>query len=200
MRKIEEKGKTSKIKKILGNIFLVIIIVLFLSLIDIILVMNFETGPIFAIKTKEHTNKTKEYYGLFYKVIKYQEEGGRYDTVIGSWNLNYEDTPIKIELFDLAVEYIDHTKETYDAFYNKYVLLTETISYIDNKNKIIRFEYVDDGGKYSFAVDIYLQNQDINLGDYKKQDTISIVGTIKGFKNKDKNGPNRVIIKNAFIK
>lgn len=200
MKKKKESNKGKQIKKILGNIVLVSIVVIFLSLIDIVLVTKFETGPIFAIKTKEHTNKSKEYYGLFYKVIKYQEEGGRYDTVIGSWSLEYEDTPIKIELFDFALEYVDHNKATYDAFYNKYVLLTEKISYIDTKNKIIRFEYIDTDQKYSFATDIYLQSQDINLNSYKKNDTITIVGTVKGFKNKDSNGPNRIIIKNGFIK
>ncbi len=195
-----KKNKKTIIKKIVGNIFLVLFILLFLSLIDIALVTKLNTGPIFAIKTKEYSNQSREYYGLFYKVIKYQEEGGRYDTVIGTWKLKYEDTPIKIELFDFAISYIDNNKDTYDAFYNKYVLLTEKISYIDHKNKIIRFEYVDEDGKYNFAIDAYLWDKNIDLNSYKIGDSITIVGTMKGFKNKDKKNPNRIVISNAFIK
>lgn len=200
MKMKQEKKMKNKIKKGIGNICLVLVILLFLSLIDIALVTKFNTGPIFAIKTKEYSNQSKEYYGLFYKVIKYQEDGGRYDTVIGPWSLKYEDTPIKIELFDFALEFVDDTKNTYDAFYNKYVLLTEKIAYIDNKNKIIRFEYVDSDNKYTLAMDVYLKDLNIDLKNYHPGDTITIVGTIKEFKNKDKENPNRVIIRNAFIK
>ncbi len=197
---MENKKEKNFIKKVVGNLFLVVFIVAFLSLIDIALVTKWNTGPIFAIKTKEYSNKSKEYYGLFYKVIKYQEDGGRYDTVIGPWSLQYEDTPVKIELFDFALEYVDHNKNTYDAFYNKYVLLTEKIAYIDNKNKIIRFEYIDSDEKYNFAMDVYFQKKDIDLSNYNIGDKVTIVGTIKGFKNKDNKNPNRIVIRNAFIK
>lgn len=200
MAKKKEVKKKQTSKKIIGYIVLVVVIVAFLSLIDIALVTKMNTGPIFAIKTKEYSNKSKEYYGLFYKVIKYQEEGGRYDTVIGPWSLKYEDTPIKIDLFDFAVEYIDNNKDTYDAFYNQYVLLTEPIALIDNKNKIIRFSYIDPDDKYTFAIDVYLYDSNIDLSTYKVGDRITIVGTIKGFKNKDQSNPNRILIRNAFIK
>lgn len=199
MKKKETKKK-HKIKKVISYIVLIVVVVCFLSLIDIALVTKMNTGPIFAIKTKEYSNQSKEYYGLFYKVIQYREEGGRYDTVIGPWSLQYEDTPIKIDLFDFAVAYIDNNKNTYDAFYNQYVLFTEPIVAIDNKNKILRFENIDPDDKYTFAMDVYLYNQKIDLSSYKEGDRITIVGTIKGFKNKDKSGPNRVLIRNAFIK
>lgn len=189
-----------KLKKIIGTILIIIFALAFLSLVDIALVVKGGTGPIFAIKTHEYENGSKEYYGLFYKVIKYQEEGGRYDTVLGSWGLKYEDTPIKIELFDFAVEYVDNNKNTYDAFLNKYVLLTEKLSLVDNKNKILRFEYVDSSSKYDFAMDVYLKDNNIDLSNYNVGDTITVVGVIKGFKDKDKTNPNRILIKNAFIK
>lgn len=204
-RQIKKKEKKntkalSFFKKSIGTFFLVLFVLVFLSLIDIALVTKADSGPIFAIKTKEYANKSKEYYGLFYKIIKYQEEGGRYDTVLGNWSLKYEDTPIKIELFDFAVEYIDNNKNTYDAFYNKYILLTEKITYIDNKNKIIRFEYNDPDNKYTFAMDVYMQNKNIDLSSYKEEDKITVVGTIKGFKDKNKKNPNLVVVRNAFIK
>ena len=80
------------------------------------------------------------------------------------------------------------------------MLFTEPIVAIDNKNKILRFENIDPDDKYTFAMDVYLYDQKIDLSSYKEGDRITIVGTIKGFKNKDKSGPNRVLIRNAFIK
>ena len=44
----------------------------------------------FIIKTHTYNDGgTKEYYGLGYKVIKYNQVQGRRDKVIGSWKLKY---------------------------------------------------------------------------------------------------------------
>ena len=45
-----------------------------------------------------------------------------------------------------------------------------------------------------------MQNKNIDLSSYKEEDKITVVGTIKGFKDKNKKNPNLVVVRNAFIK
>ena len=65
---------------------IVIIVLGLLITTDILLVSKAGVGPFLAIRTKVYDDGgTKEYYGLGYKVIKYNQEIGRRDTVLGSW-------------------------------------------------------------------------------------------------------------------
>ena len=67
---------------------IVIIVIASLVTLDITLVTKSNVGPFLAIRTKVYDDGgTKEYYGLGYKVIKYNQKVGRRDTVIGSWSL-----------------------------------------------------------------------------------------------------------------
>ena len=68
----------SKIKKISTIIMIVIIVLGLLITTDILLVSKAGVGPFLAIRTKVYDDGgTKEYYGLGYKVIKYNQEIGR---------------------------------------------------------------------------------------------------------------------------
>ena len=41
----------------------------------------------------------------------YKQIGGRYDTKIGTWALDFIDKPTEIKLLDFAIEYTDNPKE-----------------------------------------------------------------------------------------
>lgn len=57
--------------------------------IDYMLSKN-NKSPIFTLPLgKYRDGGTVEYYGLGYKIIKYNVIGGRKDTVFGFWNLKY---------------------------------------------------------------------------------------------------------------
>ena len=85
------KKKYKKYKKIINIVFAVILIVLVMVTIDVISVSRYNAGPFFAIKTKTiKDGGTKIYYGLGYKVIKYNQKQGRRDRKIGSWSKNGE--------------------------------------------------------------------------------------------------------------
>ena len=75
-----------KIKKISTIVMIVIIVIGVLVTTDILLVSKAHIGPFLAIITKVYNDVgTKEYYGLGYKVIKYNQKVCRRDTVTGSW-------------------------------------------------------------------------------------------------------------------
>ena len=195
MKKYNNSKALNVFYRIVSTILLVLIVLFALAFIDTLLVKKFNTGPLFAINTKKYDTGTEEYYGLFYKVIKYKEIGGKYDTVLGTWSLKYDNDPLRIDLFDMAVEYIDNTKNTTNAFRDKYILINDRISYIDKDKNMMRFTYDDESSKYDIKMDIYFYKT-IDFSKYQVGDNITIVGIVKDFKQ----NPNKVLVKNAFIK
>lgn len=210
MKKTKEKKKTEKKKRngkewlkanykkiIIGFIILFGIFFLF-YLIDTTRVIKQDKKPIFALKTGEFTdNVSEEYTGLGYKIIFYKQVGGRYDTKIGPWTMKFSDIPTKLQLIDLAIEYTDNPKDTYKKYRGEYISIKEKPYYIDEKNNVIRFQYIDEDEKYTFAVDVYLMYQ---IASNYKNKQVTIVGTVDNFRNKTKETPNALIIKNAFVK
>ena len=98
------RRKYKRYKKIINIVFAIILVVLVMITIDVISVSRYNVGPFFAIKTQTiKDGGTKVYYGLGYKVIKYNQEQGRRDREIGSWNLKYNIEPVDIQDIDLAL-------------------------------------------------------------------------------------------------
>ena len=82
--------------------FTILIIIIILIGIDSIAVDSCNKGPFFAIPIVTHDDGgTKEYYGLGYKVIKYNQTQGRRDKEIGLWSLKYNTEPLDIEDKDI---------------------------------------------------------------------------------------------------
>ena len=180
--------KEKKIKKISTIIMIIIIVLGILIATDIILVSKKNIGPFLAINTKTYNDGgTKEYYGLGYKVIKYNQKVGRRDTVIGSWSIKYDITPINYTITDLAYSIInDNNTHT-----GEFIRLTGTISSKNNKNNTITLKFTDnEEGKYDLTVKASLLSN--NIKDLNKDDSITLIGIIKSYNNKT------LTIENAF--
>ena len=182
---VEEEKKIRKISTI---IMIIIIVLGLLIATDIILVSNKNIGPFLAINTKTYDDGgTKVYYGLGYKVIKYNQKVGRRDTVIGSWSIKYDITPINYTITDLAYSIIsDNNTHT-----GEFIRLTGTISSKNNKNNTITLKFTDnEEGKYDLSVKASILSN--NIKDLNKDDSITLIGIIKSYNNKT------LTIENAF--
>ena len=175
-----ELEKEKKIKKVSTIIMIIIIILGFLITTDIILVSKVGIGPFLAIKTKVYNDGgTKEYYGLGYKVIKYNQVVGRRDTVIGSWSLTYNTNPNTYTIRELAYSIINDNNNHLGEF----IRLTGLISSKSTKDNTITLKFTDDiAGKYDLTVKAKLISD--NIKDLNENDSISLIGVITKYNNK----------------
>ena len=169
-----------KIKKISTIIMIVIIVIGVLVTTDILLVTKVGVGPFLAINTKTYDDGgTKEYYGLGYKVIKYNQKVGRRDTVIGSWGIKYNTNPETFTIRELAYSIINDNNNHIGEF----IRLTGTISSKNNKNNTVTLKFTDDiDGKYDLTVKANLLSK--NIKKLNKNAPISLIGVIKSYDNK----------------
>ena len=169
-----------KIKKISTIVMIVIIVIGVLVTTDILLVSKAHIGPFLAIRTKVYNDGgTKEYYGLGYKVIKYNQKVGRRDTVIGSWGIKYNTNPETFTIRELAYSIINDNNNHVGEF----IRLTGTISSKNNKNNTVTLKFTDDiDGKYDLTVKAELLSK--NIKDLNKDAPISLIGVIESYDNK----------------
>lgn len=194
-----EKNKNVKRAKLIINIVCSIIVVLVLMVgIDVIGVTRYNVGPFFAIPTKTYKDGgTKEYVGLGYKVIKYNQLQGRRDKELGTWGLKYDIEPITVKDVDLALEFADNA-EAYKKYDGEFVRIIGTLLKVDQKNNKITMGYLDEGGKYSLEINCKIVKEQTNLDTFEKGKEITIIGVVKDYKVKSKNKPNSLYIKNCF--
>lgn len=180
---IEEE---KKIKKISTIVMIAIIVIGLLITLDILLVSKAHVGPFLAIRTKVYDDGgTKEYYGLGYKVIKYNQKIGRRDTIIGSWSIKYDTTPTNYTLEDLAFSIInDNTNHI-----GEFIRLTGTIKKVDKSNKTLTLTYEDDDGKYNLTVKAEVISETFK---FNENAPVSIIGIVNKYDNKT------ITISNAF--
>lgn len=169
-----------KIKKISTIIMIIIIVIGILVTTDILLVSKAHIGPFLAIRTKVHDDGgTKEYYGLFYKVIKYNQKVGRRDTVIGSWFLKYDTTPTTYTIRELAYSIINDNNN----HVGKFIRLTGTIESKSKKNNTITLSFSDDEeGKYDLVVNANLLSE--NIEDLNEDAPVSLIGVVSDYTDK----------------
>ena len=169
-----------KIKKISTIVMIVIIVIGVLVTTDILLVSKAHIGPFLAIRTKVYNDGgTKEYYGLGYKVIKYNQKVGRRDTVTGSWGIKYNTNPETFTIRELAYSIINDNNNHIGEF----IRLTGTISSKNNKNNTVTLKFTDDiDGKYDLTVKAELLSK--NIKDLNKDAPISLIGVIESYDNK----------------
>ncbi len=180
---IEEE---KKIKKISTIVMIAIIVIGLLITLDILLVSKAHVGPFLAIRTKVYDDGgTKEYYGLGYKVIKYNQKIGRRDTIIGSWSIKYDTTPTNYTLEDLAFSIINDNNNHIDEF----IRLTGTIKKVDKSNKTLTLTYEDADGKYNLTVKAEVISETFK---FNKNAPVSIIGIVNKYDNKT------ITISNAF--
>lgn len=129
IKKKNNKDMLLRLNKIARIILKVVVVISVLIIIDLFLITRFEFGPLFAIRTKTYKDGgTKEYYGLGYKVIRYNVTNGREGIVVGNYSLKYNKTAKKVDL--------SKTKLTEDNN-GDYVEITGKVDKVDKKNKRI---------------------------------------------------------------
>ena len=129
IKKKNNKDMLLRLNKIARIILKVVAVISVLIIIDLFLITRFEFGPLFAIRTKTYKDGgTKEYYGLGYKVIRYNVTNGREGIVVGNYSLKYNKTAKKVDL--------SKTKLTEDNN-GDYVEITGKVDKVDKKNKRI---------------------------------------------------------------
>ena len=199
---IKEMSKNNKKKSsnIISNLFFIMIVLLLIMAIsDIVIVSEFNKGPYFAIPLKTYDDGgSKEYFGLGYKVIKYKQIQGRRDTVLGTWNLNYNIEPTTVEAIDLAIEFNKNETKAYNKYNKQFIRVIGTLKDIDTYNNTIVVGYEDEDGKYTLdlkcnmATDYsYLEN--LNLGE-----EITIIGNVVKYKYKNEKSMSRLYLDNVF--
>ena len=186
----DNKESFSPIYKYLG---VVLVIAVILGL-DFLCGLKLGIGPIFALPLKTYEDGgTIEYYGLGYKVIKYNQIQGRRDKEIGSWSLKYNSNPITIQDIDFAISMKDNKNNTIEKYNNKFVRIITTLQKNDSSSKELIFGFYDD--KQEYDIEFICKNKDIQSNNITLE--IGKETTILGKISYDKN--KRFYIKNCFI-
>ena len=167
--------------------------------IDVIRVARYDKRPLFVVKTKTYKDGgTKEYYGIGYKVIAYNQIQGRRDYEIGTWNLKYNTKAITLQDIDLAIDFQKDEIKTYKKYYKKFVRIISTLQKVDVKNKRITLGYNDEGKKYSLDIVCDIVKEQNNLSTFEEGKQITIIGTIKDYKGSTKKKNKTLYIKNCM--
>ena len=164
IKKKNNKDMLLRLNKIARIILKVVVVISVLIIIDLFLITRFEFGPLFAIRTKTYKDGgTKEYYGLGYKVIRYNVTNGREGIVVGNYSLKYNKTAKKVDL--------SKTKLTEDNN-GDYVEITGKVDKVDKKNKRIVLQ----NGKNEIYCDIKEEFKEYNKISINK--IVNITGRI----------------------
>lgn len=199
MSKEKNKKERNIWKRIINIVFVILLIIIAIITIDYVRVVKFEYTPLFAIKTKEYKDGgTKEYKGLGYKVIDYNQIQGRRDIEIGLWNLKYNSKPIDVEDVDLAIEFTKDEVKAYNKFYKKFLRIKSTLIEKDEKKNIIILRYTDEDGKYTLDTICKLVPEQTNISSFEKDKQITIIGTVKNYVGATKKKNKQIYIKNCI--
>lgn len=171
------------------NFFLILVMAgAFLVVFDVVMVTKFNVGPIFAIKVKTYNDGgTKEYAGIFYKVIKYKQTNGRRDMVLGSYKLSYSGEVYKKSVLDLAILYRDDFTN-FSLLEGKYVVVTGKVLRVSKEKQVVKLIYEDSDNKYQTIV-TFKMDKDANYDGLKKGNTVKIAGVLDDYSD-NKQGIN----------
>ena len=186
-------------RKIVNGLLIAVLVITLLVVIDVLCVSKLNKGPFFAIPVHTYDDGgTKEYYGIGYKVIKYNQVQGRRDLEIGSWSLKYNVDPIYSEIVDLAIEFNNNEKESYKKYYKKLLIVSGSLKEVDQENNKIVMAYEDDGGKYSLDLVCDMETDKENLSILEPKYEISAMGTMVDYQYKGKNKVATIYLDNCF--
>lgn len=171
------------------NFFLILVMAgAFLVVFDVVMVTKFNVGPIFAIKVKTYNDGgTKEYAGIFYKVIKYKQTNGRRDMVLGSYKLFYSGEVYKKSVLDLAILYRDDFTN-FSLLEGKYVVVTGKVLRVSKEKQVVKLIYEDSDNKYQTIV-TFKMDKDANYDELKKGNIVKIAGVLDDYSD-NKQGIN----------
>lgn len=171
------------------NFFLILVMAgAFLVVFDVVMVTKFNVGPIFAIKVKTYNDGgTKEYAGIFYKVIKYKQTNGRHYMVLGSYKLSYSGEVYKKSVLDLAILYRDDFTN-FSLLEGKYVVVTGKVLRVSKEKQVVKLIYEDSDNKYQTIV-TFKMDKDANYDELKKGNIVKIAGVLDDYSD-NKQGIN----------
>ena len=130
---------------------------------------------------------TKEYAGIFYKVIKYKQTNGRRDMVLGSYKLSYAGEVYKKSVLDLAILYRDDFTN-FSLLEGKYVVVTGKVLRVSKEKQVVKLIYEDSDNKYQTIV-TFKMDKDANYDELKKGNTVKIAGVLDDYSD-NKQGIN----------
>jgi hypothetical protein len=193
-----EEKKPINYKKIINIVFAIIIVILVMITTDVICVARYNVGPFFAIPLKSYNDGgSKAYYGIGYKVIKYNQLQGRRDKEIGLWTLKYNIEPTTVQALDLAIEFNNNEQETYEKYYKKFVRIIATLEKVDINNNKITIGYEDPDGKYTLNIICNMAEKN-KISNLKTNEEITIIGTVSNYKYKTSDASSKLYISNCF--
>ena len=196
---IKQPRKNNKISLIINIVFIILIIGMLMITTDVICVARYNKGPFFAIKTKTYKDGgTKVYYGLGYKVIKYNQLEGRRGIEIGTWSLKYETEPFEISAVDLAIEFTNKPQKSYTKYYKKFLKVTGTLVSKDEKTNTLTLAYIDEDKKYNLDI-VCKMAEDFSLPE-ETLEQITIIGTGNDYKLRLENTNQMLYINDCIIK
>ncbi len=191
--------KKSTWKRIINVVFSIIVIIIIMITVDYIRVTKYGYTPLFAIKTLElKDGGTKEYTGLGYKVIDYNEIKGRRDIEIGLWGMKRNSTPIEVADVDLAIAFTTDEVKAYKKYYNKFVKITSTVLKTNEKDNKITLRYTDEGGKYTLDIICDLVPEQTNISAFEENKNVTVIGTVKKYVGATKKKNKQIYIKNCM--
>ncbi len=200
INEIKLQSKQEKmIIKTLNILLVIVVIVAIIVAIDTVCVKKYNKGPYFAIQLKRYDDGgTKEYYGLGYKVIKYHQEQGRRDTVMGSWFLNYSSIPTTTSPVDLALSFRDDPAGTFAKLKGHFLKIEGKLDKVNLDANKARIRFVDEGKSYSLDIICKMAEGEDVINNIVGTDVV-VLGTVENYKVQTKDKVNQLIIKDAFI-
>ena len=198
---VDKKLKKSKGKSLLflNILFTVIIVLICIIAIDILAVKKFNAGPFFVIETKTYDDGgTKEYYGLGYKVIKYNQTQGRKGMVLGSWGLKYNDGMYDVEAIDLAIEFTDDAGKALKKYKDQFITVSGVLSNVSMNENSITISYKDPDGKYNLDIVCEMAQDKEILESYEVNIRIKARGTQSNFEYLTPDKPATLYLKDCY--
>ena len=112
--------------------------------------------------------------------------------IIGSWDINYDTTPISIGMLDLALDFNNDLSSSLDNYMDKYLKVGGEVVSV-NKN-YITLKYKDDGKKYTTTLKCNVLNENKK---FKTGDNVDVVGTLYNYEEDDS---LKLYMKNCYVK
>lgn len=193
--------KTPNYKKIINICFAIIMAILIMIAVDVISVGRYNRGPYFAIQTKEYDDGgTKEYVGFGYKVIEYNQIGGRQGKEIGPLSLQYNIEAIETKDLDLAIEFTADEEAAYKKYYKQYLKVESKLQSMDFDNNTIVFGYIDEGGKYTLKMTCKMASETEELVNIDVDQKVVVTGTVTNYEFKTDKSSGELELSGCFAR
>lgn len=187
-----------KYSLIINIVFTILVVIMIMIAIDVIAVARYNKGPFFAINTETYKDGgTKVYHGLGYKVIKYNQIQGRRDMEIGTWSLKYSIEPTNISALDLAIEFTNKPKDTYEKYYKSFLRIDGIYKSKNEKKNTMTFGYIDEDGKYTFDIVCKMAEKD-SIPSYTEGTEVTIIGTVTNYDLKEDGTYKTLYVSDCF--